>query len=303
MPLSFIRKCVTYLRRIFLPFSIACYLLPSPAIAAPLPADVLPQGALEVCDAEAAPFERYNPKILVAVEALAGMGVFDESDFRDVKIGFCDLRRMNGPAATTSCAHDTILMDSGYAGKNKSIVLNATLAHEMIHVFQHRAKRAAFGDGYCSSDQYAADKASMEIEADAFGDAVGALFFSGRGVEIQNDCPVAVSVYLEAERPVSTKGGFPDFIDIAPGETVSSPERSYSKVFRYHARSKPLENRAWVWGSAYDARDRIIDGEAFGVKQIALANRHASTGPFLLHLSCDSDKGGEQGRIRKVRER
>ena len=261
----------------------------SPVAAKRLPSEKLPQAYLEACDDRAAPFGAYDRSIAAAVEDLTDIGVFEEAEFHDVKIGFCDLRKVRGPAGTTSCAHDTILLDSGYAARDQGLVLKATLAHEMKHVFQHRRLKAELGEDYCFTDRYAADKGWMEREADAFGDEVAALLFLGRKVEIRNDCPVAVSVYLEADRPLST-GDALGFITAPAHSITPSPERSVSKAFKLYAETAPGADRKKVWGDRTMAHTRRIKGGLYRLKSIALPNAERATGPFQLMLSCDADR-------------
>ena len=126
----------------------------------------------------------------------------------------------------------------------------------------------------------------MENEADAFGDEVAALFFTGRPIEIKNECPAAVSVYLETDEPGSVMRDFRGFIDVAPQSSILARGRSVSKFFKFYARSEPYDGRRRVWRGATMADKRIIDGKAYGLKQIALTNQSRSRGPFLLKLSC-----------------
>lgn len=216
------------------------------------------------------------------------MGVFSASEFHGVKIGFCDFRRVNGPAGTTSCTDNTILLDSGYRRKNQGIVLKATLAHEMKHVFQHRELKAKFGDDYCSSDRYAADRDWMEKEADAFGDQIAALFITGRAVDIINECPVAVSVYLEADAPLTANSAALDFIEAPAYSIVRSPERAISKFFKLFAEAELYNDERKVWGDATMAHTRIINGNRYRLKSISLPNAQRSAGPFQMTLSCES---------------
>lgn len=257
------------------------------ATASRFSSNELPEDYLDACDNRAKAFGAYDRRIADAADELAAMGVFDIEEFHDVKIGFCDLRKINGPMATTSCVRDIILLDSGYDARNQSLVMKATLAHEMEHVFQHRELKAKHGEDYCFTDRYAADKAWMEEEADAFGDAVAALFFTGRPVEIRNECPVAVSVYLEADNPVSSVGGALTFMEAPPRSTIASPERAISKFFKLYAETEPYRGGVKVWRDAHMAHTRIIEGNRYGLKSLALPNAARSTGPFRMTLSCD----------------
>ncbi len=258
-----------------------------PAMAEPQPSEQLPNEFLDACDAQAKAFGSYDSVIAKAVNALVAMGVFTETEFHPVTIGFCDLRLVDGPVATTSCARNAILLDSGYAARDQELVVNATLAHEMKHHLQHGVQKTKFGDGYCSSAQYDTDKTWMEEEADAFGDAVGALFFVGRPVEIINECAVPVSVYLEADNPISTSSDAATFTNIPAGSTIVSTERAISKFFKLYAETKTNADHKKTWGNARMAHQRRIDGNIYGLKNVALNNPSRSIGPFQMTLTCN----------------
>lgn len=251
------------------------------------PSDEIPQDFLDACDARAMPFDAYDPVISDAVNALIDMGVFSQEEFQPVTIGFCDLRSVQGPVATASCARNSILLDSRYAEKDKNLVLQATLAHEMKHHLQHKAQKAEHGDGYCSSARYLDDKSWMEEEADAFGDEVAALFFVGRPVEIINECAGPASFYLEADNPVSTNGDAPTFTDIPARSTILSTERAVSKYFKLYAKATIDSDRQKTWGDAGMADRRRIDGDIYGLKNVSLGNPSRSKGPFQLRLACN----------------
>lgn len=261
----------------------------SPGFASPVSSDELAPALLDACDEQAMPFGGYHPAIAASVNDLTAMGVFTEAEFNRVKIGFCGLRDAQGPAATISCARDIILLDAAYTADGKRLVRNANLAHEMKHYLQHRAQKAAFGEGYCASEQYAADKIRLEEEADAFGDEVAALFFAGRSVEIKNDCPVPVAIYLEAARPVWATGGALAFTQIAPHATVVQTERSASKFFKVYAEMQSSGEPKRIWGAARSADGRIIAGRSYGLKPVTLSNASRSSGPFRMVLSCPPD--------------
>lgn len=263
-----------------------------PASANMLSSDELPQYVLEACDMRAMPYGGYDKKIAASVEALTDMGAFETAEFYDVKIGWCDLREAQGPAATTSCAGDTILLDSGYAKTDQSLVRNATLAHEMKHVLQHRAQKASHGDAYCDSDQYASDKGWMEAEADAFGDGVAELFFTGRAVEIRNECANALTVYLEADHPISANAEPNMFITAAPNSSAPSQERAVSKFFKIYAEIASSQAREPIRGGASMPYKRFIGGRMYGLQQVTLNASSRAAGPFYLTLSCPS--GGPQ---------
>ena len=140
------------------------------ANAAPLSAVKLPPELLAACDEKTKPLENLVGPIRAAADNLINAGIFTAEDFEGVRLGFCELRKANGPVATASCREDVILLDVKYADRSEALVRSATLAHEMKHILQHRKLRAAFGVSYCLSDDYEAGKPEMEKEADAFGD-------------------------------------------------------------------------------------------------------------------------------------
>ena len=263
-----------------------------PSTAEPIPADQLPASLLTACEARSKRFGRYDKPVAEAVDGLIELGVFEQSDFRDVKVGFCELREAQGPVATTACANDIILLDAKYTAKDQALTLKATLAHEMKHVLQHRRLKAQYGDAHCNTDQYRADKDWMEIEADAFGDAVAALFVIGRPVEVVNKCPVPIYIYLEADEPMTTGAAVPTFLDAAPNATTPSTERSASNRFKFYAETR-AENgtetgEKRVWRGATRAHLRYIEGGAYPLKRVVLTNPIRSSGPFRMTLSCKS---------------
>ncbi|MGF1544524.1 MAG: ImmA/IrrE family metallo-endopeptidase [Parvularculaceae bacterium] len=258
--------------------------------AAPLPANDLPQPLLAACDARARPFGAYDGPIADAAAALIEIGVFGAAAFRDVKIGFCGLRRAGGPVATAACASDVILLDEKYAAPGEALTLKATLAHEMKHYFQHKDRKARFGAGYCASARYDAEAPALEREADAFGHAVGELFLTGRPIDIVNDCPDAALIYLEADRPVWTAGA-PRLQRIPPRARVPSTERAASRRFKYNARTAPSRGAPREWRGAQGAHARIVDGARYYLKPIVLENA-GPTDPFELTLSCDAAPDG-----------
>ena len=138
--------------------------------AAPLSAVELPPALLAACDEKTKPLESLVGPIRAAADNLINAGVLEREDFDGVKLGFCELRKANGPVATASCREDVILLDVKYADRSEALVRSATLAHEMKHILQHRELRAVFGESYCLTEDYAAGKPALEVEADAFGD-------------------------------------------------------------------------------------------------------------------------------------
>ncbi len=266
--------------------------LSRPATAQYFAADLLPQELLDACDAHARPFGDYDKHIANAADALIDLGVFSESEFGNVDIGYCGLRAARGPAATISCARDIILLDRGYGSKERGLALTITLAHEMKHYLQHQEKKAAFGEAYCQSEGYAADKIWMERDADAFGDEVAALMVSGRPVELVNECPVAVTYYLEADRPAGAGERRQRFEKAPPKTTVASAQRALSREFKFYGASAPMEGAQRVWQGKTMAHRRFIDGESYGLARKTLANAERTQGPFQLRLSCAPESDG-----------
>ena len=246
----------------------------------------IPQYILDECDAQAKLYGGNSEQVLAATEKLVALGVFARADFHDVKIGFCDLKGVRGPVASTSCERDTILLDKKYTNKDQGLVLNATLAHEMKHHFQHTELKNRFGENYCFSDRYIADKSWMEEEADKFSDNVAGLLFVGRPVEIKNGCDAPVSIYLEPDNPIARAPSKVGFIEVGPHSTAETPTRSMSKSFKFYAQSEPNDGRRWVWQGPSKTHKRVISGETYYLRKATLSNRSPSTGPFLLNLSC-----------------
>ncbi len=271
------------------PCIVFCVSVCANVAAAPAPSEAMPQHILDACDERASPFGHYDRAIAHAADDLIAMGVFSEEEFHGVKIGFCGLRAAGGPVATISCARDIILLDSGYAARDQELVRNATLAHEMKHYLQHGEQKSKFGANYCSNDQYVTDKMWMEEEADAFSDDVGELFFTGRGVEIRNECPVAVSVYLEAERPITASDTAPEFTHVGPRSTLALPAFAASKFVSFYAQTTLSDGEKQIWGGPSMPDRRFIDGKAYGLKRTSLSNASRSSGPFQLSLSCQSE--------------
>lgn len=261
------------------------------AIADRKPSDEIPGAFLHACEKVAMQRGAYAPSVAGAADGLSELGVFTKAEFRDVKIGYCDLRSVDGPVATTSCARDIILLDTKYADEDEAFTLKVTLAHEMKHYFQLKEQKSRFGEGYCTSERFKADKAWLETEADTFGDNVIALLVTGRSVEIKNECPASVAVYLEFDKPVGAGGEAGKAIDVAPNSTVAAPGRSVSNLFRLYARSEPHDGRQHFWRDTGQAHIHRIDAKLVGLKRATLSNRERSTGPFQLRLSCSDEQG------------
>lgn len=260
--------------------------LAPPAAAEPLTADLLPPALLAGCEAKAAAFGRYAPAIAGSVRALSDLGVFAAKEFEGVRIGYCPLQAAGGPVATASCADGVILLDEKYARAEEALVLHSTLAHEMKHHFQHRAKKAQFGAGYCESARYAADKPALEAAADAFGEAVAELFVLGRSVEVVNVCAAPVLVYLEAADPVAVRGRAPAFLRIKAGAAGMAPERALSGAIRYFARTAPGARPSFVWQNQAGPHSRIVEERPIRLKDARLRAAERETGPFRLRLTC-----------------
>jgi hypothetical protein len=257
-----------------------------PAAAEPLTVDLLSPALLSECDARAESYGRYAPPIAAAARALIDIGVFAPDEFEDVSIGFCGLRAAGGPVATASCADGVILLDDKYARPDQTLVLKATLAHEMKHHRQHRDAKARLGQGYCESARYAAEKPALEAQADAFGDAVGELFVTGRAVEIVNACDAPVMIYLEAADPVSIRGAAPAFQRIAPKSSLIAPERALSGIVRFDARTTPEAGPAYVWQDRTSAQTRFVEGRLVRPREKRLSAAGLEAGAYRLRLTC-----------------
>lgn len=255
-------------------------------LAEPAPADALPPTLLAQCDANTATIESASPAILNSVAALEGMGVLNRADFDDMKIGFCPLVEAGGPVATTACASDIILLDEKYAQADQSFVLNATLAHEMKHLFQHRARRTRYGASYCASARYAAEKPQLEIEADAFGDAASALFSQGRSIEIVNGCAAPLAIHVEPADPVEIADAAPALSVIAPQQRKELDVRALSSNALFYARTQPASGPAHVFERKSGPHLRFIEGRAYRLREARLASAGRLEGPFRLRLSC-----------------
>lgn len=264
--------------------------LAPPAAAEPLTADLLPPALLADCEAKADAFGRYAPAIAGSVRALGDLGVFAAKEFEDVRIGYCPLQAAGGPVATASCADGVILLDEKYARADQALVLHSTLAHEMKHHFQHRAKKAQFGAVYCESARYAADKPALEAAADAFGEAVSELFTLGRVVEIVNACDAPVSIYLEADDPVAVRGAEPRFQQIAAKSSAPAAERALSGIVRFHARTTAAARPAFVWQDRTSPHSRIVEGRSIRLRERRLSSMGREQGPFRLRLSCPGER-------------
>ncbi len=259
--------------------------LATPAGAEPLTADLLAPQLLADCEDKAPPFDRYAPPVAAAARSLIDIGVFAAEEFVDVRVGFCALQAAGGPVATASCGDGVILLDEKYARPDQALVLGATLAHEMKHHLQHREKKARFGAGYCEGARYAADKPSLEAEADAFGDAVGELFVSGRAVEIINACEEPVLVYLEPDDPVAVRGAAPRFQRIAAKSSAFAAERALTATVRFHARTMAAR-AAFVWQDRTSPHSRIVEGRSIRLREMRLSAAGREKGPFRLRLTC-----------------
>jgi ribosomal protein L35 len=188
--------------------------------------------------------------------------------------------------AATSCEHGIILLDEKYAAAGQTLNLRATLAHELTHHRQHQERKARFGESYCASPRYEADKPRFEADADAVGDKVAALFLRGRGVEIVNACDAVVSIYLEADNPVAVRGAEAAFQRIPARSAALSPERALSGRFRFHARTAPDAGKIHVWENKTSAETRIIEGRTARLRSIRLSAPDRLDAPFRLRLAC-----------------
>jgi hypothetical protein len=249
-------------------------------------ADALPPTLLAECDARAASFANLPPAIATAARALLDLGVLEPEAFSQAKIGFCGLRRAGGGVAAASCVDGVILLDETYALEDQSLPLRGTLAHEMMHHLQHRRRKAKYGDDYCASARYQAEKPALEAEAERFGDEVAELFLLGRAIEIVNACAEPVLVYVEAEEPVAIRGAPVAFLRIPPKSAALSPERALSGRVRFHARSTPASGPPWVWENQTSPHARYVEGKLVRLTEMRLAAPDPVESPFLLRLDC-----------------
>lgn len=254
----------------------------SSAAEAPLTADRLRQSLLAACEAGAAPYGSYDRAIAQGAVALIGIGALSAEDFSAVRIGFCALRAAGGPVGVTACGEDVILLDDKYRNAKQSLVLSATLAHEVKHVLQHRAERAARGKAWCDSADYVEQKASLEAEADEFGDAAAALVALGRPIEITSACDKPLTVYLEADDAVGAAD--PSFLRIAAKGSARAADRALSPRALYFAEAAPTpkgEARSRQSGNT-----RIVEGRLISLKAARLVAADRLETPFRLTLSC-----------------
>ncbi len=270
---------------------VALLLGDAPAMAAgresgPLRAEDLPPALLADCDARAAPHGSYESAIAASVAALTRLGVFSAAEFSGVRIGFCAIRKANGPVAATACASDIILLDEKYRDGAQALVLNATLAHEMKHYFQHRARRERYGAGYCDSAHYVADLPELEAAADAFGDAVGELFALGRPIEIDNRCADPVDVYVEPVDPASVAEGALQMIRVPANTATVAPSRALSSNVYFYAETLPSAQMKFVFENRSSPHRRFIDGRQYRLRETGLPAAGREAGPFRLVLSC-----------------
>jgi len=246
----------------------------------PLPSSALDQGLLAECEANAAAYPNFDPSVQTAIDTLEALGVFGAQEFRNVKIGFCNLRGGNGPVATTSCADDTILLDQKYRDDSESDIILSTLAHEMKHFQHHAVQKRRFGEEYCRSAQYRRDRLWMENVAGPFGDEVAALAFVGRPIEVENECPEPVSVFVDgvAVRRDNTETA-KTFV-IPPNGTKQTSVIANARTIQYFASGERLALPG-------DGEERIIDGERRRLSHAVMATRARGAGPFVLRIDCD----------------
>ncbi|MEM8772840.1 MAG: hypothetical protein AAGD92_14430 [Pseudomonadota bacterium] len=248
--------------------------------------DQIPEAVLDACDRDAEAYEHYDTAIASAANDLIALGVFSKTEFQGVKTGYCDLLKLRGPVGTTSCRRDTILLDEKYKDERQKLVLAATLAHEMKHVLQHREQKAQYGDIYCESDQYEADKAWMEDDADAFGDSVAGLLFVGRSIRIENRCPFPVSIFPGVGSPVSSHAHDVDIVEAGPRATLETDLRSARRDFEFFAKGVSDEGRLQTWRGMKDD-PKVGRPSQDEHNEVRLQASARSTGPFVLRFSCD----------------
>jgi hypothetical protein len=177
----------------------------------------------------------------------------------------------------------------GYAAGDKRLALVAALAHEMQHHRQHKERKAAHGPGYCASPAYAAEKPQLEEEADSFGDAVAALFFVGRDVEVVNECAAPAAVYVEADEALTAPGA-PAFTDVAALSRARLALKAVSGRVRYYAETAPEGGVRSVWRGADKADLRFIAGRPYALRRARLPAAAPTQGPFRLRLCADEQR-------------
>ena len=270
-------------------FLAGIFVIATASSAMTIASDAVPPSVLGPCDAAARAQGAYAAEIEAARRSLVALSVFDDAEFEGVRIGYCGLVAAEGPVATTSCADDIILLDEKYAAPAQSLVLAATLAHEMKHVLQHREKRAASDAGYCADDAYLADRAALEADAEAFGGAVLQLVFAGREIAIRNACPAPVSVFVAPDAPKTAAGATGAAFAIAPGAAADETLRSASRSVRYAAISATANGRRHRWAGEKNAERRMVGGERIPLIAAILPVADRADGPFQLTLRCDDD--------------
>lgn len=258
------------------------------SFAAPQPSESLPDFILSQCEDIAHGYGAYDPIIRDATNGLIALGAFEEEDFHKVKIGFCGLRTLDGPVATTSCAKDTILLDHKYLSSKEALSLKSTLAHEMKHVFQHRSKKKKFGNTYCASARYVDDTAQLEEEADFFGDQIASYLFVGRPIKIENTCDSPVSFYLETNKQGTTQSGNEKFTNIDANTTIAIDTVATNREIYFYGKSDPIGGKFWSWRSTDNALARFIEDQNIRMRRVKMLAPKPATGPFTLKLLCPS---------------
>jgi hypothetical protein len=274
--------------------AVASLALPSasaadPLTPAPLTVDLLPPRLLADCDARAEPVERAAPQIARAAHALTDLGVLAAAAFDGARLGFCALQDAGGPVAAASCNDGVILLDEKYAVDGQSLVLLATLAHEMTHHLQHRARKARHGEAYCGSALYTEEKPGLEAAADAFGDGAAALYALGRAIEIVNTCDDPVSVFVEARDPVAVRGAQAAFQRVPARAAAIAPERALSGRLRFYAATAPATGPKHLWQDLASPYPRIVEGRLVRPRETRAAPTGPLKGPFRLRLSCTNN--------------
>ena len=254
-----------------------------------LTADQLPPALLAACEARAAALDRAEPAIATSAAALTAIGALAPEDFDGVRIGFCPMRRESGPVGATSCRDDIILLDEKYRAPREALVLHATLAHEITHVRQHRAKKASLGAAWCDSAAFRAAKEAHEAAADEFGDKAAALIALGREIEIINDCDAPLLVYAEAVDPVPA-GGVAAFERARPHGAAVARDRALSGRVLYYAETAPASGPKRIFTDPKSSQSRFVDGRLVRLAAARLSAPDRLTSPFRLRLSCASDR-------------
>lgn len=274
--------------------------------AVPLTGDQLDPAFLARCEANAysleqglepPPDDALNDTLYDALNDaladLASLDIVDNGAVAGMRAAFCPLKVQGGPLATTACAGEIILLDSGLAAADQRFALAVTLAHEITHVTQIRTAKAAQPGGYCNAGAFDRDAPGFEAEADRVSAQVRDLFVLGRAVDIHNQCTVPVRVFLELDHPQTGASGSVETLVLAPQSTARASSRALSRWVRFYASTDPANPPATsraadkkIWQSRSRRYARFLEGRIYRFMREALPAAAPTTGPFLLTLSC-----------------